>query len=197
MELDTTVQSLCPIRIDTGQGIFTVPQPTVKQALLLHGLLPFWEDSGYADRIKDVIDEWLPASVKAQFDEIRWDYRINIFVQLLRACEPDAETKETDEPGEPEDIGLVLADYRLWFKSDVLAEPWGFFLHQAKCLPKAKAHWELSNATWYISAKDEKSFENLLVRAGYRKEQEVEEIGFNYEEELRRARAMAEMDFGI
>lgn len=197
MELDHAIQSLCPIRVDTGQGTFTVPQPTVRQALLLHGTLMYWEEESYADRIRDVIEEWLPESIIRELEDLEWEFQVNIFLQILSSCEPDVPDGKTDAKARKDDLGMMLADYRVWYKADVLEEPWGFFLYQAKCLTKAKAQWELTNATWYISAKDEGSFKNLLKRSGF--DDVVHEDISEHEEyldvaqELERAGALIEL----
>lgn len=197
MGLDPVIQALCPIRVDTGRGVHFLPHPTVAQALVLQGILPYFEDETYADRIRHVLKQWLPQEVLESFKDIGWEMQCGLVVQFLQACEPDIQQDHEVRDGIKSrelDISLLLAEYRIWYRCDPLKEPWAFFLEQARVLDKAKANVELSNVSWYVSAKDTKQFEKLITRAGLEdaapaKEELKEPEWFDVNAEVARAAA--------
>ncbi len=168
------VDTLLPIRIAAPEfGVVLVDPPTVRQAMLLHGLLPYWETPSYHDRIERILDEWWGDAARKTLSKYL-DLRETVHTvrRVLKSCEPLMEEAKEGEAGSWErdrDIHLLIAEYRHWYGVDAMTEPWPLFLAQATRLTKLKAEVGLANLTWYSAAKVEGAANDLMKLAGYRK----------------------------
>lgn len=187
--LDVGIQSLFPLKVEMDEGSWWVPQPTVGQALIINGCLPYFEDSDFAERIRFELNSWLPADLLSKLKEVGWEFQVGIISDLIQRCVPEGEENEVRDGiyERKVDVNYLLAEYRAWYHTNPLTETWGFFLAQAKVLPIVKANIELSNVSWYTAAKSTKQFNELFKRAGFTlKEEEKPVEGFNVAEEIAR-----------
>ena len=176
--MDSLTQSLLPIRYKPDEErdeVYLINPPTVRQALLLYGLMEFFEEPNYEARIRQVMKEWLEGSGLLDYlekEEIPFDIQVVLIKALLDGCEPEREEKKEKEDktwSRDESLSLIIAEYRHWYNSDVMNEPWPFFLDQLAKLDRLKAETGFANLAWYAAGKSEDSLDNLMKRAGYEK----------------------------
>ena len=118
------------------------------------------------------MNEWLRGScVLEELESESWDIRVALLYDMLKSCEPEREVEEDEEQEQTwtrdSSISMLVAEYRHWFKSDVLNEPWPFFLNQVHKMNNLKGEVGLANLSWYAAAKSEDALDNLMDRAGY------------------------------
>ena len=179
--MDALTESLLPLRYQPDENnedlVFLVDPPTVRQAIMLYGLMPFADQKTYEARIRKVMGEWLDECGLLYYldsNNISFETQCELLFALVKSCEPDPEeSTELDKSSfwkRDGSLSMLIAEYRHWYHSDVMNEPWPFFLIQARKLERVKAEFGLSNLAWYASGKSEDSFNNLIKRAGYKKE---------------------------
>ena len=161
---------------------FLIDPPTVRQAMMLYGLFPNFDSPPYKARIQKILNEWVGDSGILEYfsdNEVSWKYQIGMFRMFIKSTEPDKEIKEQSESnlwGREESMSLLIAEYRYWYKADVMDEPWPMFLNQARKLTSLKAEAGLANLAWYVSGKSKEAFESLMERAGYEKGHGMDEL---------------------
>ena len=170
--LDDVVASLLPVKIETpSMGVLLFEIPTVRQAVLMHGLLPFWEDPDCAERLRDVLEEWLPKGTSVVLSMVDWETQAYVINTALHTWSLDnvrvAKDGEIHMWTRGDDLSLVLAEYRHWINPGVLDEPWPFFLVQARKLDALKAEVGLANLGWYTATRDKKQWDSLMERSGF------------------------------
>lgn len=208
--MDPLTKSLLPLRYypekDDEDGdqdlVFYLEHPTVRQVLLLYGMLPMSEKEFYRARIRLVMEEWLAGSGLLEYlaeNKISWNSQTILIVSILKSCQidPDIEKEKSESLwGREFSMSQLLAEYRYWYRSDVMNEPWAFFWNQIWQLEKLKADVGLANLLWYGAGKSEKLSDELLKRAGYRKGFFMEDDLPNEDEQRRQmenARMIADM----
>ena len=177
--MDAVTSSLLPIRYTApGVGTYVFRSPTVREAILLYGLLPEWEDPSCYDRLSSVFREWLgPSGLPRRLYElgIGRETCILLIARILDSCQPEDLKKEPEE-GDPSSwvkdgsLGLMISEYRHWYNSDPLDEPWPYFLEQARNLESVKSDMGLAQLRWYVATKTEGAIDGLLKQAGFRKQ---------------------------
>ena len=180
--MDSLTQSLLPLRFkpdEESEEVYLISPPTVKQALVLYGLIEYHTESNYKARIQEVMSEWLKGSGLLSYLEkngIPFDIQILLIKRLLDVCEPEQEektekaNKEDGTWNRDESLSLLIAEYRHWFRSDVLNESWPFFLNQLQKLQRLKSQVGFANLAWYAAGKSQESLNALMKSAGYTKQ---------------------------
>ena len=177
--MDALAKCLIPLRCQPDSKrkdvIFLVDPPTVRQVVLLDGLLPFFAEKNYEARIRAVMKEWLGGSGLLEYLEeegISWTGQVKYLEEILKGCDPDPKDPKDPTDGlwaREQTLAMMIAEYRYWFHVDVMNEPWPFFLNQVDKLEQLRAELGLANFAWYIAGKSPESYEDLMKRAGYRK----------------------------
>lgn len=192
---DVGIESLFPLKVLLGKEVWWIPQPSVEQALVINGLLPYYQDADCKDRIRYALAKWLPAKFLNKLEEISWESQVNELAGLIQRCVPEREDNEVENAiyERTVDINYLLAEYRAWYHTNPLQESWGFFLAQAKILPVVKANIELSNVSWYTAAKSTKQFDGLFKRAGFKLKEVDEDNGYDFAAEIERSKQLSQM----
>ena len=201
--MDKLAQALLPVHYETEEwGAFLIEPPTVRQAYLFYHLVPHYETDSFAQRIEEILYDWLGRNPIWNFIQ---DYllktRITIASQIINACEPEIEGEKAGKSEwlKDQDVSHMIAEYRYYYHCDPLQESWPYFLTQAYCLNQLKGEIGLSNLAWYAAGKSEEALNSLMKSAGYYKdgqravEEQTEENTVDTAQQVDNASAIAEM----
>ena len=143
----------------TGAGTNYVRPPTVREAILLFGLLSEIESPAAKNGVVTVTGGWFPIGLQKVFSSPKttWDERIGILSGILKTFEIEKDEPEEDDKKSgferDTDFELLLAEYHYAFKTDPLDTPWPYFMSNLRNLTAVKAVWQLDNISWYGSYK--------------------------------------------